>query len=191
MEVYTFGNAANHFNNPDLFDPASQYGRKQLADAEKREEADPTSKVRTKVLGHIEHYANAGDFVSQFGVLNYTRINNRFMGRLFLSPGSGHLLNQHYLYKMFALTPDRKACADTNPFMEMEVRLNKHDISGREDLEKSMEDRAAGDVVAFVGDVNAPVKPVTLLRSGEGARRLQVKDFSRLWLYRNGESPED
>jgi hypothetical protein len=46
-------------------------------------------------------------------------------------------------------------------------------------------------VVAFVGDVNAPVKRIALFREGEVARTLRVKDFSRLWLYRNGGEPED
>jgi hypothetical protein len=203
MEVYTFGNAANHFNNPDLYDPNTNYGRKRLAEAAAAEKKDPTDRVRTKVLGHIEHYANAGDFVSQFGVLNYTRIQNRYMGRLFLAPGSGHLLNQHYLYKMFALNPERTACADTNDFMEMEVRVNKHDVEEEDDRESVWGSLVDGDEgsaevvkdkgVAFVGDVNAPVKPVVMgaRKDGVSVKRFQVKDFSRLWLYRNGGEPED
>ena len=199
MEVYTFGNAANHFNNPDLYDPNTTYGQKRLAEAAALQTKDPQVRQRTKVIGHIEHYANAGDFVSQFGVLNYTRIQNRYMGRLFLAPGSGHLLNQHYLYKMFALNPERTACADTNDFMEMEVRFNKHDVEEDDDRESLLsslvdkdDDEAVKKLVAFVGDVNAPVKPIALMKLGAGSvRRLKVKDFSRLWLYRNGGEPDD
>ena len=201
MEVYTFGNAANHFNNPDLYDPNTTYGQKKIAEAvlAERAEKHPRGRERTKVIGHIEHYTNAGDFVSQFGVLNYTRIQNRFMGRLFLSPGSGHLLNQHYLYKMFALNPERTGCADTNDFMEMEVRFNKHDVEedgDRESLLSSLvgtdsDDAVKKNSVAFVGDVNAAVKPIALPKRGGAARVLKVKDFSRLWLYRNGGEPED
>jgi hypothetical protein len=201
LEVYTFGNAANHFNNPDLWDPNTNYGRKRLMEAAAAEKAEPGKRQRTKVLGHIEHYANAGDFVSQFGVLNYTRIQNRYMGRLFLAPGSGHLLNQHYLYKMFALNKERTACADTNDFMEMEVRFNKHDVEeenddDRESILSCLVDR--DDAVdkkmklAFVGDVNAPVAPIqrmALRRDGGLPRVLRVKDFSRLWGYRNGGDP--
>lgn len=198
LEVYTFGNAANHFNNPDLWDPNTTYGRKRLAEAAAQEKLAPNKRVRTKVVGHIEHYANAGDFVSQFGVLNYTRIQNRFMGRLFMAPGSGHLLNQHYLYKMFALNPERTACADTNEFMEMKVKFNKHDVEeddDRESLLSCLVDKDGEGVdgvkkgVAFVGDVNAPVKPMGWKHHER--RVLRVKDFSRLWLYRNGGEPED
>lgn len=203
MEVYTFGNAANHFNNPDLYDPNTTYDLKQLHKAVVTPKKSHKERIHTKVIGHIEHYANAGDFVSQFGVLNYTRIQNRFMGRLFLAPGSGHLLNQHYLYKMFALTPDRTRCADTNEFMEMEVRFNKHDVEDNDDderesllaslvnVDEDAEDPEKRNTVAYVADVNAALKTVALQRSGESARVLRVKDFSRLWLYRNGGEPED
>lgn len=104
LEVYTFGNAANHFNNPHL-QIASQ--NNALAHPSLR----ATSLTRTvttlftnsnnpvelpasrngngKAIPHIEHYAHTYDFVSRFGVLHYhTNYSNdtfapRFMGRLF------------------------------------------------------------------------------------------------------------
>lgn len=180
LEVYSFGNAANHFNNPD-------YHSTNVAPEEG--EVVPDKAHRDKVIRHIEHYANAGDFVAQFGVLNYTRINNRFMGRLFLSPHSGHLLNQHYLHQMFPLGSHQKTL-ENNPFMDMEVRLNRHDVEGREDLAGSLVEAGEGECT-FVGDVNTNISPVVLFEEKERPRRLRVKDFSRLWLYRNGGSPPE
>lgn len=122
------------------------------------------------------------------------------MGRLFLSPNSGHLLNQHYLYEMFPL--DLKGrCAEKNDFMEMEVDVKLENLSaeGREELTDSLSHAGSGkrgSKIAYVGDVNSPISPVhrTLSLLGDAthpARALKVKDFSRLWQYRNGGSPED
>jgi hypothetical protein len=192
LEVYTFGNAANHFNNPSMVDSTSPDGD------------GASARAVAKAIGHIEHYANIGDFVSQIGVLNYATnpgLQNRFMGRLFVSPHSGHLLNQHYLHNMFPLGPD-KQCLDTNPFMETEVRVESvaGDVSRREgpgELVPQGNDADADDVT-FIGDVNSPISPQSpsssfpsdMLRSGV-ARKLKVKHLSRLWLYRNGRVPPD
>ncbi|PHH77972.1 hypothetical protein CDD80_7543 [Ophiocordyceps camponoti-rufipedis] len=88
LEVYTFGNAANHFNNPRR--------RASWRAAEDR------------AIGHIEHYAHSTDFVARCGVLSRRR--GRFHGRLFnRSTGrGGHLLNQHYLDGMFPLRRDEE-----------------------------------------------------------------------------------
>jgi hypothetical protein len=152
-----------------------------------------------KVIQHIEHYCNLGDFVSQVGCLNYTRVANRYMGRLFLSPDSGHLLNQHYLHAMFRMGSDRRIL-DSNDFMDMEVRMSHHDLDdGREDIAHAFADNSGGkefggkaeQQVAFVGDVNRSLRPMVLFEHGETPRRLRVKDFSRLWMYRNGGDPPD
>jgi len=196
MEVYTFGNAANHFNNPQRNSIASLAGN-SLANGIK-----PLDTSALKAIGHIEHYANQGDFVAQIGVLNYTSIANRFMGRVFQSPYSGHLLNQHYLHEMFPLDDDSRCC-DTNEFMEMEVDMGSMDRESgeREGLGESMATGGEGDDVTFIGDVNSPISPLVLSRPElaldnhaeppvqTGAMR--VKNFSRLWLYRNGAVPPD
>jgi hypothetical protein len=88
LEIYTFGCAASHFNNPlRAIDPRS-----------------PTAKAR--VIRHIEHYANSDDLVTRWGVLYNicASPNNTFMGKVFVRRNaSGHLLNQHYLSNMFPL----------------------------------------------------------------------------------------
>jgi hypothetical protein len=189
--VYTFGNAANHFNNPhSAGTPTSRYPY-----------AKETHNISSKAIGYIEHYANTGDFVSQIGVLHYAGTRNRYMGRLFVSPYSGHLLNQHYLHQMFPLGPDKK-CLNSNEFMEMEVDMSTSDDAGeREGPSESITSSSGvrGGEVTVVGDINSPISPLHLssplnvfspaTQIGERGRPLKVKDFSRLWLYRNGGTP--
>jgi hypothetical protein len=189
LEVYTFGNAANHFNNP-VRSGISHGGY----------EPHQHKHHHKNAIRHIEHYANQGDFVSQFGVLNYTSLQNRFMGRVFVSPSSGHLLNQHYLHAMFPLDPNTRTCLDSNAFMEMDVYIGVDDlkVEGREGVRKSLTVKDEKDRVAFVGDANSPVSPIKRTWSlmgdpehGIPGRPLKVKDFSRLWQYRNGQVPDE
>jgi len=198
LEIYTFGNAANHFNNPH-----------RTLSALRNEQRDKAAKSdsHAKIIRHIEHYANAGDFVSQYGVCNFIDTPMRFMGRLFMAPSSGHLLNSHYLHSMFPLTPDRTAAEDVNEFMEMEVSFTAtgEEHATREGLQESFTSTFGGGdnelagggphgSVAFLRDVNSPIKrtisfpdsPVAKDRVGRAPR---VRDFSRLWLYRNGRTP--
>jgi hypothetical protein len=102
LEVYTFGNAANHFNNPhrhvhdpsaahkptptDLSQPSGKiaHPRRPLAldtgDSLPRPTPDlltETSSPRPsdlsdRVIGHIEHYAHTFDFVALWGVIHFT-----------------------------------------------------------------------------------------------------------------------
>ncbi|KAK2059518.1 hypothetical protein LY76DRAFT_625829 [Colletotrichum caudatum] len=106
VEIYTFGNAANHFNDPRV---SGEEG----------------------ILGHIEHYGNAGDFVAAWGVNHFKSLvakaglnqalekkaqsfdlgyflgrdkrQNNFSGLLFKNEVNGHLLNQHYLDRILPL----------------------------------------------------------------------------------------
>jgi hypothetical protein len=133
LEIYTFGSAANHFNNPNRINATSKG-------------------PNLGVLKYIEHYTNSGDFVAQFGILGFIRMlapsspapapaptkktsnkgnninngdkiqdgkdssnttttttttnnNNRFRGRLFKRNATGHMLTQHYLAYMFPREP--------------------------------------------------------------------------------------
>ncbi|KAH7010575.1 uncharacterized protein B0I36DRAFT_341639 [Microdochium trichocladiopsis] len=82
LQVYTFGNAALHFDNPP--DPTVAWGH---------------------VLQHIEHYCNERDMVCSWGALSSSRQPDiRFQGKIFISQGAtGHLFNQHYLFPMFGV----------------------------------------------------------------------------------------
>ncbi|OQE14730.1 hypothetical protein PENSTE_c033G02450 [Penicillium steckii] len=152
LEVYTFGNAANHFNNP-----------------RQSSKCDPI--VRS--IRHIEHYANSQDAVSYLGVLHFTDVPNRYLGRLFIRPGSGHMMNQHYLDTMFTLGSDHRVL-DSNEFMDMEVDMKSASNGYGEDCELSLLPMAGLEI-----------------SSSKESRVSRVKDFSRLWQYRNGGSPED
>ncbi|KAK2861158.1 hypothetical protein FQN49_004484 [Arthroderma sp. PD_2] len=94
VEVYTFGSAAEHINNP-------------LNDTSKR-----------GVIKHIEHYVNKSDPVPQWGVLrNMNDVKNKYAGRVFIrEDGRGHMFNQHYLSQMFPLeeeiTPNKAKFLD-------------------------------------------------------------------------------
>ena len=138
LEIYTFGNASNHMNNPhkspDWLNAAKQLPPHsatakapsidtQIATNGISDQPSTASSPPKKAIGHIEHYAHTGDFVARWGVLHFTkppaptpanasnpndRYINRFMGRIFIHHASGHMLNQHYLETMFTLDPVKK-----------------------------------------------------------------------------------
>ncbi|RPA82713.1 hypothetical protein BJ508DRAFT_317984 [Ascobolus immersus RN42] len=117
MEIYTFGCAANHFNNP-LIRPSAP--------------SSPTSKgEEERLITHIEHYANEYDFVARFGVLQFSSNppDNRYVGRVFTRKGKGgHLLNQHYLDYMFPIEDTRL----DKDFLDMEVDVDEDAAVTRE-----------------------------------------------------------
>ncbi|RMZ09998.1 hypothetical protein D0862_03410 [Hortaea werneckii] len=200
----------NHFNNPhwDLRTYLSNFN------------ADTQKDHSVKSIGHIEHYAHSGDFVAQWGILNFTKVPNRFMGRVFERPGDGHLLNQHYLNAMFPLDDDGKV-KEKNEFMETAVKLaepkdldsetashetasappirsrfvratNGINSSSHRNIQEGMLESLITHVKpsveggsSLVKDVNSPVQKIVNRQSST----LRVKDFSRLWQYRNGKSP--
>jgi hypothetical protein len=133
LEIYTFGNAANHFNNPHLhllsqtaalkeaqkpkpngLTPEIHYRDApptlQTSLNDKTRRKHHTTSPNDKTIRYIEHYAHTLDFVAQWGVLHFTSLSlisspltPRFMGRVFERQGRGHQMNQHYLDSMFPL----------------------------------------------------------------------------------------
>ncbi|KAJ5153413.1 uncharacterized protein N7482_009891 [Penicillium canariense] len=205
LEVYTFGNAANHFNNPYRVHIPVGAGAG----------SEPTSthlQTRNKrTVTHIEHYANSEDFVSRWGVLHFMRkvtedpLANRFMGSVFERPGRGHQFNQHYLDNMFPLDPTGRfvrRLADGD-FMEMDVRIGDG-TEAREGLDQTL-DATSGSIgpearipssrssVRTESQVKASRPEGTRISEVEVARTngvpWKVKDLSRLWGYCNGDSP--
>ena len=191
LEIYTFGNAANHWNCP------MRHGG--------------------PAIKHIEHYCNEWDWVSRFGILHFRPLSlkavkahqaraandtdsshvttaappvderrktvidrsstadfegmlaapHRFAGRLFIRNASGHQFNQHYLDNFFPMSwrkgnLDRVTDASSD-FMNLNVD---------EQL------LAADDTV----------RP-RLSDATDAGRR--IKSFSRLWKYTNGGEPRD
>lgn len=163
LEVYTFGNAANHFNSPkgslDSHPIRVQNGepveaRLQWSSAElfdkNPENLRTSSRNRVDsdnphIVKHVEHYVNTGDWVSKFGILHFLVEKSRFYGRVYARPDTGHQLNGNYLDNMFTMDRSVKHVLENN---------------------------------AFVDSVQGP----------EGRK---VKDSSRLWRYRDGMSPKD
>ncbi|KAM5349730.1 hypothetical protein ACJ41O_006235 [Fusarium nematophilum] len=168
LEIYTFGNLANHFSNPS------------------RGEHPETGKP-VPAIPHIEHYANDSDFACRFGVLNFARhakkkgYENRFMGQVFVNRRGGHQLNQHYLDGMFPLDPTLRFARKPEPedFMNQEVRVNK---------DGSLKKVTRGKLPEGV-DVHRANSSTNGELSDEVVPR--IKDLSRLWQYRNGNSPAE
>lgn len=172
LEIYTFGSAANHFNNPK--------------ETEER-----------RVVRHIEHYANLGDYVSLFGILHFRplpknnlylsaaarqEIQNRYVGRLFVRKGSGHQFNGNYLDDFFTMDMDEEGTLtrvrEENDFMSSELNehlLKNYDIAGKS---------AEKDVWDCGTDGNSR-------QEGTSEEPRRISNVSRLWCYRNGLSPEN
>lgn len=101
LEIFTFGNAARRFNNP-------------LRNQHYTPNEENNGGRGDRVIKYIEHYANSEDFVANIGVLNFTSPSaqpyadgNAFYGPVYIREGSGHLLNMHYLDKMFPMVNGR------------------------------------------------------------------------------------
>jgi hypothetical protein len=173
LEIFTFGSAANHFNAP------------RWTKLERPDPVPANDLVHRyeNSIGYIEHYANAADIVALGGVLHFVNIPNRFMGRLFVRPSSGHLLNQHYLDNMFTLGPDHKVL-ESNEFMDMEVEPCASGINSYVSTSRRVKYRPIARDRDFLTALSQQTQP-----NGTD-RMLHVKDFSRLWQYRNGRSPE-
>ncbi|KAM0556072.1 hypothetical protein ACHAPJ_006060 [Fusarium lateritium] len=161
LEVYTFGNLANHFSNPCRGN-------------------DPESPV----IPHIEHYVNEKDFACRFGVLQFTRnykqSESRFAGKVFINRSGGHQLNQHYLDNMFPLnkTLHKAREARENDFMNRKVRIRK-DGTVKETTKAQLP--AGLEISRDSEEKNGIIKDNEVPRMG---------DLSRLWKYRNGQMPE-
>lgn len=173
LEIYTFGSAANHFNNP----PRHAVSSTSLS----------TTDDNRNAIAHIEHYGSAGEFVARWGVLYFATLPNRYAGRVFIRPGTGHLLNQHYLNSMFPLDENMRVM-EHNAFMDMEVKYRRDcaDDESREGYVEMLSGMGASADDTVVEDVELG------MREMEGrAMAHRVRDYSRLWLYRNGNSPKD
>jgi hypothetical protein len=188
LEIYTFGCAANHFNNP----------HRSWADQKAEQATGDTHGGNNKCIRHIEHYANNGDFVARWGVMAFTGLEHRFMGRVFIWSSPGHLLNQHYLNIIFPLRKDFTVMED-NAFMNQSIELANHGADGkaRESMSESLVNFGKGtrDVCAEYGDNDGETIGLagaqSLLKAKMNGGMPKVKELSRLWQYRNGMRPED
>lgn len=237
LEVYTFGNAANHFNNPHRHvssqaltkmkplsamttvltettfeSPASspQESKKGLnvqTSNPLKKEPSPVSSSRSisaakdRAIGHVEHYAHSTDFVAIWGVLHFATNAMgsphlpRFLGRLFARRDGrgGHQFNQHYLDGMFPLKRDPKTGEHTgadedNDFMNEVVEAGKEG-SAMTNAREAFEISWAGTEGFGSGEISTPVEVHGVANKKKLVGEVKVKDLSRLWSYRNGQSP--
>lgn len=168
LEVYTFGNFANHFSNP-------------------LRGTDGPDGTPTPVIPHIEHYANKKDFASRLGVLeftqNYDAAESRFAGKVFINPGGGHQLNQHYLDDMFPLNKTMRKAREAKEghFMNRKVRTRSY-----RDGSLNIKETTKAELPRGLGISSSEAK--------NGVMKLDVVptmgEVSRLWKYRNGLVPE-
>lgn len=217
FEVYTFGCFANHFNNPyrDAISSAA-------ATSYSTHGAAVSGNIHNRAISHIEHYANANDLACRMGVLAFTKTipkntyENRFMGRVFVNPRSGHQFNQHYLDTIFPLDPERRCTREPleGDFMDMDIligesRVDKIDregpllslySSGLMDALRATPASASREVHVEAEMLNVtPTSPRDIKSStfnkgpreyGKDApKKVKLRELSRLWLYRNGGSP--
>lgn len=198
QEVYTFGSAASHFNNP----------RTSLADTSPR-----------GVIPHIEHYCNEYDMVPRWGVLHNTTevLDNRYSGTIFVRmDATGHMFNQHYMDAMFPLElVDDPHQALLDIFLDKVVDVDEKTARKREIIaNRNMGIMRQESGIEFGDGQVLPVRPVVnggnerpqhhndearigFMNAGEGAvlglgreaRGRTVRELSRLWMYIGGASP--
>jgi hypothetical protein len=218
LEVYTFGCAANHFNNPRKHVKGQTVG--SPTDKKPSDKENGTGKA----IHHIEHYCHTKDYVARWGILHYINPGTtdpdfpRFMGRVFQRDGSGHMFGQHYFDNMFPLQPASTSdggiggsgflgASETNAFMNEPVewvgktrvgRLETLQNSARytEGTEDDSSDGESSDDEGRVGlfdesPIDSRHSTWDSARCEEGERKVyQVRNLSRLWQYRNGRAPK-
>lgn len=202
LEIYTFGSIANHFNNPY---------RQVISHGEKSESAQNGTQMtpdHDRAIRHIEHYANKYDFASRFGVLNFTKnapqnhLENRFMGKVFVNPRSGHQLNQHYLDTIFPLDQTNSFTREPQQgdFMDLDAILKepgqnemKEASRDPDHFKKLGSDQEETDILNFspvmTSRDNSDWEKDISMRRLDLQSRLKTRDHSRLWQYRNGGRP--
>lgn len=234
LEVYTFGNAANHFNNPHrhIMSQSLSFVHPDDAIATLMTETSlttpgsspvqtmankpPSLKTQTsfassrsftaaqdRAIGHIEHYAHTTDFVAIWGVLHFATNKMgspelpRFLGRLFnrSTCRGGHQFNQHYLDGMFPLKRDAKTglflgANEENAFMEEVIKFG-HEGTAMDNAREAFDITYTGTAGFGSGDISTPVEVHGTPRGKNKKREVKVKELSRLWRYRNGQSPPD
>lgn len=209
LEVYTFGNAANHFNNPHL---RREYQRAALAKpaspaAGSNNPADPLTnqEMNGKSIPHIEHHAHTFEIVSRIGILHFAKIQNddnfaaRYMGRIFEVEATGHMFVQHYLDTMFPLDPrwrerllDISQGSGKGPDGDTQPGLAVKDAGFMKRMVEREGRVAPGNKLGREGWEVSITDPEGIEYGLVGGMtRVRVKNLSRLRLYLNGRIPEE
>lgn len=155
--MYTFGSAANHFNNPhrhvgseestgtakgatDGHSELRNQGKARVARLAREASSSQPSAVSNRVIGHVEHFAHTTDFVALWGVLHFATSAvaspsiPRFIGRVFArsSERGGHQFCHHYLDGMFPLKADDSAPGGFSACLEAGPDAGQNDFMDSE-----------------------------------------------------------
>ena len=182
LEVYTFGSAASHFNNPrlTLHPKASPPGN----------DVNFSNPPSDNVIPHVEHYCNERDMVPRWGVMYSVEkiLQRRYSGKVFVrKEASGHMFNQHYMDPMFPLGGDGVGEEDGGKlegkgFLAEVVDVDEGTAVSREGAAREVARRGrlveeGAETVEEVPDGSEAVKfgngermPVRLIVGGEGGR---------------------
>ncbi|KAL9121308.1 MAG: hypothetical protein Q9187_002131 [Circinaria calcarea] len=202
QEIYTFGSAASHFNNPHLRLPAPS-----LTSNNTNAQLSPPPSPQTDYIPHIEHYVNELDIVPRWGVLNNMAglPANRYAGGAFIRLGvTGHLFNQHYLGSMFPFSAatGRSTVEAARGFLEQVVQVDEETAERRErEAGVRGEGLRRESWLQGVGEGNREGKEgagmgmqqKAVVQAGAEvwqAKGKTVMDLSRLWMYLGGAVPE-
>ena len=213
QEIYTFGSAASHFNNP-LLSPPIGFQDHQASSEDARS---------LRCIPHIEHYCNEYDMVSRWGALHNVSqvLDNRYSGTVFVRVGAtGHMFNQHYLAAMFPLpstspssgltsSRDQQTNGVKHAFLDKIVKVDVRLTLAREDtamknmglirrestsstfeLDMSADAVVNGDIPEGRKETpNIKVLQDHVTIEGNDTKGKTVRQLSRLWRYEGGDSP--
>ncbi|PGG96703.1 hypothetical protein GX51_07702 [Blastomyces parvus] len=218
LEVYTFGSAAAHFNNP------MRAIQTTSAPTSTPSVSSSTRRRRTKgVIRYIEHYVNGDDIVPRWGVMYNVRLaKTRYSGRVFIRNGAtGHMFNQHYLDNIFPLDagllpPGHNRPGAPTGFLDQVVSVDECTCRDREAYYATAAALAAEQVGGF--GASAVVRGsgggsqisggIMSVSTGSGfcaedpndgddedggkhdAAGMTVRELSRLWRYLGGADPD-
>ena len=161
LEIYTFGSAASHFNNP-------------------LRQTSPRA-PSTRVIKYIEHYVNEEDLVPRWSAVYDEKARPQYAGNVFIRVGAtGHLLNQHYLSQMFPSAGGRndgRLC-----FLDEVVSVGgRH---GGDGGIVAQNEPPVGSYLSMCRQNNTP------FQNPEEPRRT-VREMSRLWRYMGGKDADE
>jgi hypothetical protein len=214
LEIYTFGSAASHFNNPlHALRPMTPPRTVQRAKTFSFGESSPYEPQR--VIKHIEHYCNSFDMVTRWGVLHSVKdlTDNRFAGRIFVHMNaSGHMFNQHYLSTMFPIEGDalfqkehafldqevdvdegtadkREATAELKlGIRRRESKLDQLEMGDGQDVElRALEEQSRREERGKLNIVGGSEEGSNGVGGGQ---KSTVRELSRLWRYVGGGDPD-
>ena len=217
QEIYTFGSAASHFNNPLVSFPIGFQDHQASSEGAKS----------MRCIPHIEHYCNEYDMVSRWGALHSISqvLDNRYSGTVLVRVGAtGHMFNQHYLAAMFPLPSTSPSSALANsreqqtngakhPFLDKIVKVDIKLAFAREDTamkKMGLMRRESTNSILELGDgeyisadavlngdlpggreeaTNIKIIKDNVAAEGKATKGKAVRQLSRLWRYEGGESP--